>query len=290
VSLRAGTEKLPLLLLLGALLGLLVLGPLGSVFAELDEPPGLTEQEGDRGSDLRGDENRVSEQYRIGLDSQEAVVLDNLRLGVLVGVSWIFLIVGLTLVGLTLRKTYIWMKAVQRAREPPTRTFNLLFQVRNRDGELGLYNFDYYPVVVAASGRADLLLPEVQDKAARFRIDYSRGQAELLSDASLIVNGVPRQQKALKQDDRIIFGPYRLIYKEALIQEQSPPIPGKPVFVWQFPIVALLLALSILFKQAGAVPQDRMLLAKAAELQRIEQQPTGLAGTEGRGSRAVQPA
>jgi hypothetical protein len=240
---RVGPVKLSLSLLFGALLGLLVLGPPGSAFAELDEPPGLTEPAGSRGSILQGDGGTVSGQYMAGYDPGEAVVMDNLRLGVLEAVSWVFLIVGLTLVALTLRKTYVWLKAVQRAKVPPTRTFNLLLQVRDRDGELGLFNFDYYPVIIAASGSSDLLLPDVQDKSARFRIDYSRGQAELSSDASLIVNGVPRQNKALKQDDRIIFGPYRLIYKEASIQEQSPPIPGKPVFVWQFPVVALLLAL-----------------------------------------------
>jgi LmbE family N-acetylglucosaminyl deacetylase len=275
---RVGLDKLSLLLLLGVFLGLFVLGPPGSVFAELDEPPVLAEPAGNQGSvrALKGDGSMGQGRYMAGLDSgeavKEAVAMDNLRRGVLAAVSWIFLMVGLTLVALTLRRTYIWLKAVQNARVPPTRYFNLLLQVRDRDGELGLYNFDYYPVVVAASGSADLLLPKVEEKATRFRIDYCQGQAQLLSDSSIIVNGVPRQSKPLKQDDRIIFGPYRLIFKDASIQEKGPPVPGKPAFAWQFPVVALLLALSVLFKQAGAVPEDRMLLTKAAELQRIEQQ------------------
>jgi len=215
-----------------------------------------------------------------GQGDREIVMMDNLRRGVLVSVSWIFLFVGLILVVLTLQKTYIWLKAVQRAKVPPTRYFNLQLQVRSRDGELGLYNFDYYPVVVAAAGNADLLLPDVADSRARFRIDYHQGQAHLLSDSSINVNGVPRRQKLLKQEDRIIFGSYRLMFKDASVREQSAPIPGKPIFVWQFPIVALLLALSILFRQAGAVPEDTMLLAKAAELQRAEQHSSVAATTE----------
>jgi len=283
---RIRPDKLPLLLLLGVLLGFFILSPLDSVFAELDEPPGIAEPAGNRESvqALQGDETALQGQRMGGLDSgeaaREAEMMDNLRRGVLVAVSWIFLVVGLTLVALTLRKTYIWLRAMQKARVPPTRYFNLLLQVRNRDGELGLYNFDYYPVVVAASGSPDLLLPDVEDSRSRFRIDYRQGQAHLLSESSIIVNGVPRQQKPLKQDDRIIFGPYRLIFKDASIQEHEPPVPGKPVFVWQFPIVALLLALSVLFKQAGAVPEDRMLLAKAAEMQRAELQRTELQRTE----------
>ena len=282
---RVRPDKLPLLLLLGVLLGLFILSPLVSVFAELDEPPGIAEPAGNRGSvqALQGDESTLQGRRMGGLDSgeaaREAEMMDNLRRGVLVVVSWIFLVVGLTLVALTLRKTYIWLRAVQKARVPPTRYFNLLLQVRNRDGELGLYNFDYYPVVVAASGSPDLLLPDVEDSRSRFRIDYHQGHAHLLSDSSIIVNGVPRQNKPLKQDDRIIFGPYRLIFKDASIQEHGPPVPGKPVFVWQFPIVALLLALSVLFKQAGAVPEDKMLLAKAAELQSFDTQSTGLKST-----------
>jgi LmbE family N-acetylglucosaminyl deacetylase len=255
-----------------------VLGPLGSVFAELDEPPRGTEPAGPQPSEptMQGAGNTVQGQRMAGEGDRELVMMDNLRRGVLLSVSWIFLVVGLILVGLTLRRTYIWLRAVQNARVPPTRYFNLQLQVRGREGELGLYNYDYYPVVVAASGSADLLLPDVADPRARFRIDYRQGQAHLLSDSSIIVNGVPRQQKPLKQDDRIIFGSYRLVFKDASIREQSLPVPGKPIFVWQFPIVALLLALSILFKQAGVVQEDKMLLAKAAELQAAELQAAEL--------------
>ncbi|MBN2551684.1 MAG: hypothetical protein JXB06_02890, partial [Spirochaetales bacterium] len=200
----------------------------------------------------------------------QAAMMDNLRRGVLLSVSWIFLAVGLLLVTLTLRKTWLWLKAVQKTRIPPTRYFNLQLQVRNRRGDQGLHNFDYYPVVVAAAGSADLLLPEVADSGARFRIDYRQGQAQLSADSTVIVNGVPRRHKELKQDDRIIFGPYRLIFKDASIREQSAPAPARPVFAWQFPIVAMLLALSVLFKQAGTVPEDTTLLARAAELQSVE--------------------
>jgi len=234
MSRRSGQGKASFLFLLLVALGLLVFLPSGSLFA--------------------------------GLDEAEAAMMDNLRRGVLLSVSWIFLAVGLLLVTLTLRKTYIWLKAVQKTRVPPTRYFNLQLQVRGPDGDLGVHNFDYFPVVVAAGGAADLLLPDVAGRRARFRIDYRYGQAHLSSDSSVIVNGVPRQSKPLKQDDRIIFGPYRLVFKDASIQEQSAPLPAKPIFAWQFPIVALLLALSVLFKQAGALPEDTMLLAKAAEL------------------------
>ncbi|UCF98583.1 MAG: PIG-L family deacetylase [Spirochaetaceae bacterium] len=229
------------LLLLCVLLGLLVLGPAGSLFAQeaFDRPD---------------------------VDAETAV-MDNLRRGVLISVSWILLFVGFALVALTLRKTYIWLMALHKARVPPTRYFNLQLQVRDQSGDLSLHNFDYYPVVVAAGGSADLVLPAVTDADDCFRIDYRHGQAQLSSPSFVIVNGVPRQHKPLKQDDRIIFGPYRLVFKDASIREQPAPIPGKPVFAWQFPIVALLLALSVLFKQAGAVPDDTMLLAKAAELQ-----------------------
>jgi len=286
---RVGKDKLSLLLLVFVLLALFVLGPLAAVFAELDEPPRGTEpavtQRAEATTQRDGNTIQVrSAAGRGGLDlresDRETVIMDNLRRGVLVSVSWIFLVVGLTLVAMTLGKTYIWLKAVQRTRVPPTRYFNLQLQVRGRDGDLGLHNFDYYPVVVAAAGSADLLLPDVADSRARFRIDYHQGQAHLQSDSSIIVNGVPRQQKLLKQDDRIIFGPYRLMFKDASIREQSSPIPGKPVFVWQFPIVALLLALSILFKQAGVVPEDKMLLAKAAELQSAGQHGSVLTSTE----------
>jgi LmbE family N-acetylglucosaminyl deacetylase len=273
---RVGKDKLSLALLLCVLMGSFVLGPLGSVFAEFDEPPQGTEPAGTQpteptmhrdGNTLRGRAMDAEGSLDPRESDRETAMMDNLRRGVLLSVSWIFLVVGLILVALTLRRTYIWLTAVRKARVPPTRYFNLQLQVRGRDGDLGLHNFDYYPVVVAATGTADLLLPDVADSRARFRIDYRQGQAHLLSDSSIIVNGVPRQKKALKQDDRIIFGPYRLMFKDASIREQSAPIPGMPVFVWQFPIVALLLALSILFKQAGAVSEDTILLAKAAELQ-----------------------
>jgi LmbE family N-acetylglucosaminyl deacetylase len=247
-------ERASFLLLLCVVLGLLVFVPSGSLFAELDE-------------------------------AQAATMMDNLRRGVLLSVSWIFLAVGLLLVILTLRKTYFWLKAVQKTRVPPTRYFNLQLQVRSREGDLGLHNYDYYPVVVAAAGAADLLLPDVADSKARFRIDYRQGQAHLFSDSSVIVNGVPRRQKQLRQDDRIIFGPYRLVFKDASIQEQSAPVPARPIFAWQFPIVALLLALSVLFRQAGTVPEDTMLLAKAAELQSIERGDRLQAGSEPAGER-----
>jgi len=290
MTLRIGKDKLSFLLPAFVLLALFVFGPLASVFAELDEPPRGTEPVVTQRSEATAQRDGNTIQIRSaagqgGLDlrgsDRETVIMDNLRRGVLVSVSWIFLVVGLTLVAMTLGKIYNWLKAVQRTKMPPTRYFNLQLQVRGRDGDLGLHNFDYYPVVVAAAGRADLLLPDVADSRARFRVDYHQGQAHLHSDSSIIVNGVPRQQKLLKQDDRIIFGPYRLMFKDASIREQSSPIPGKPVFVWQFPIVALLLALSILFKQAGVVvPEDKMLLAKAAELQSAGQHGSVLTSTE----------
>jgi hypothetical protein len=220
------------------------------------------------GEALQGDEDQRQGRRTSSGDRE---ILEDLRRGVLISVSWIFLGVGLVLVSLTLRKTYLWLMAVHKARVPPTRYFNLQLQVRGREGNLSLHSFDYYPVVVAAGGTADLLLPGFSDSEARFRIDYHHGQAHLSSDTPIIVNGVPRRQKPLKQDDRIVFGPYRVDFKDASVQEQTAPVPGKPVFAWQFPIVALLLALSVLFKQAGAVPENTMLLAKAAQLQSAEQ-------------------
>jgi LmbE family N-acetylglucosaminyl deacetylase len=237
------------LLLSCVLVGLLLIGSAGTLFAEPDEPP--------PGFD-------ASRQNR------ELVLMENLRRGVLTSMSWIFLGIGLLMVLLTLRKTYVWLSAVQRARVPPTRYFNLQLKVRDRSGHLSLHNFDYYPVVVAADGTADLLLPGISDPHARFHVDYRHGQAHLSSAAPVIVNGVPRRQKPLKEGDRIVFGPYRLEFRDASIREQPAPLPGRPVFAWQFPIVALLLALSVLFKQAGAVPEDTMLLAKAVELQGAE--------------------
>jgi LmbE family N-acetylglucosaminyl deacetylase len=272
------TNKLSSVLLLFLLLGLFFLGLGGILFAELDEPPQGTEQAGleTLGRISDGDEEklegrRTSGETTFAYRGGDRDILENLRLAVLISVSWIFLIVGLVLVSLTLRKTYIWLMAVQKAKVPPTRYFNLQLQVRGREGDLSLHNFDYYPLVVAAGGTADLLLPRFSDPKARFRIDYRHGQAHLSSDTSIIVNGVPRRQKPLKQGDRIVFGPYRLDFKDASIKEQTAPVPGKPVFAWQFPIVALLLALSVLFRQAGAVPEDRILLAKATQLQNAEQ-------------------
>ena len=264
------TGKSSSFLLLSLLLGLFFLGPGGFLFAELDEPPQGTEQAGveNLGEALQGDEDTLQGRRTSGEDRE---ILEDLRRGVLLSVSWIFLVVGLVLVSLTLRKTYLWLMAVRKARVPPTRYFNLQLQVRGRGGDLSLHSFDYYPVVVAAGGTADLLLPGFSDSQARFRIDYHHGQAHLSSDTPIIVNGVPRRQKPLKQGDRIVFGPYRLDFRDASIQEQTAPIPGKPVFAWQFPIVALLLALSVLFKQAGAVPENTMLLARAAQLQSAEQ-------------------
>lgn len=264
------TEKSSSFFLLSLLLGLFFLGPGGFLFAELDEPPQGTEQAGapTLGEALQGDEDQRQGRRTSSGDRE---ILEDLRRGVLISVSWIFLGVGLVLVSLTLRKTYLWLMAVHKARVPPTRYFNLQLQVRGREGNLSLHSFDYYPVVVAAGGTADLLLPGFSDSEARFRIDYHHGQAHLSSDTPIIVNGVPRRQKPLKQDDRIVFGPYRVDFKDASVQEQTAPVPGKPVFAWQFPIVALLLALSVLFKQAGAVPENTMLLAKAAQLQSAEQ-------------------
>ncbi|MCK5005971.1 MAG: PIG-L family deacetylase [Spirochaetales bacterium] len=264
------TEKSSSFFLLSLLLGLFFLGPGGFLFAELDEPPQGTEQAGAQtlGEALQGDEDQRQGRRTSSGDRE---ILEDLRRGVLISVSWIFLGVGLVLVSLTLRKTYLWLMAVHKARVPPTRYFNLQLQVRGREGNLSLHSFDYYPVVVAAGGTADLLLPGFSDSEARFRIDYHHGQAHLSSDPPILVNGVPRRQKPLKQDDRIVFGPYRVDFKDASVQEQTAPVPGKPVFAWQFPIVALLLALSVLFKQAGAVPENTMLLAKAAQLQSAEQ-------------------
>ena len=196
----------------------------------------------------------------------DAAMVENLRRVVLSLVSWIFLIVGLLLVVLALRRTYLWLAALRRSKIPPTRYFTLQLQVQDRRGHLSLHNFDYYPVVVATAGNADLLLPGLKDERARFSIGFRDGAARLSSPSSLLINGVPRQRKDLKTEDRVIFGPYRVVFKEASIQEHSAPLPGKPMFAWQFPIVALLLALAVLFRQA-AVPEDTMLLAKAARMQ-----------------------
>jgi LmbE family N-acetylglucosaminyl deacetylase len=276
MSERFGHRKLASILLLCALLGIFVFSPSGSVFAELDEPPLETEAEPLSGSPRPVEGGLTEGRSLAGQGEREVLMMDVLRRAVLLSVSWAFLLIGLILVGLTLRKTYIWLKAVQKARVPPTRYFNLQVQVRDRNGEFGLYNYDYYPVVVASSGSADLLLSDAAGARARFRIDYRAGRACLLSDSAVIVNGVPRREKLLKPDDRIIFGPYRLMFKDASIREQAPPIPGKPFFAWQFPIVVLLLVLSVLFRQAGAVPEDEVLLAKAVELQRIELKSTEL--------------
>lgn len=283
---RTGKTSVSLIILLSLSLFL----PGGFLYAELDEPPQGTDRAGTEVhvDTLGGGEGKTlhrSDAGRSGIDDGqeegETAVLEDLRRGVLISVSWVFLVVGLVLVSLTLRKSYLWLMAVQKAKVPPTRYFNLQLQVRGRDGSLSLHNFDYYPVVVAAEGTADLLLPGLSRSEDRFRIDYIRGQAHLSTDSSVIVNGVPRQQKLLKQGDRIVFGSYRLDFKDASIQEQTAPIPGKPVFAWQFPIVALLLALSVLFKQAGAVPEDTM-LAKA-----VQMQSAGLK-SEGRDSGAVE--
>lgn len=278
---RTGTISFSLFFLLPVAVFLLLLG--GFLNAELDEPPQGTDQAdaqvyGDALGASEGNALRRSAAGQTGVDGgkeeRETALLEDLRRGVLISVSWIFLVIGLVLVSLTFRKTYLWLMAVQKAKVPPARYFNLQLQVRGRDGTLSLHNFDYYPVIVAASGTADLLLPGLSRSEDRFRIDYHRDQAHLSTDGSVIINGVPRRQKPLKQGDRIVFGSYRLDFKDASIQEQTAPIPGKPVFAWQFPIVALLLALSVLFKQAGAVPQDTM-LAKAAQLQSAEQKSEG---------------
>jgi LmbE family N-acetylglucosaminyl deacetylase len=274
-------------LLLSVLLGLFLLWPVGSLFAELDEPPQGTEQADVENSGVapEGDEDtlqgrRTSGDTAFDYSGGDREIMEDFRRGVLISVSWIFLIVGLVLVSLALRKTYLWLLAVHKTRAPPTRYFNLQLQVRGRQGDLSFHNFDYYPVVVAAGGTADLLLPGFSNTQARFRIDYRHGQAHLSSDISIIVNGVPRQQKPLKQGDRIVFGSYRLDFKDASIQEQAAPVPGKPVFAWRFPVVALLLALSVLFKQAGAVPKDTLLLVKAAQLQNAEHSSQVVEGTE----------
>jgi len=278
---RTGKTSVSLIFLLS--LSLFLLLPGGFLYSELDEPPQGTDRSGAEVhvDTLGGGEGKTLRRNAAGesgiddgKEEGQTAVLEDLRRGVLISVSWVFLVVALVLVSLTLRKSYLWLMAVQKAKVPPTRYFNLQLQVRGRDGALSLHNFDYYPVIVAAKGTADLLLPGLSRSEDRFRIDYHRGQAHLFTDSSVIVNGVPRQQKPLKQGDRIVFGSYRLDFKDASIREQPSPIPGKPVFAWQFPIVALLLALSVLFKQAGALPEDTM-LAKAAQMQSAEQRSEG---------------
>jgi LmbE family N-acetylglucosaminyl deacetylase len=277
---RCGTKRpAVLVLIVGAVLSSWLCGTL---YAELGEPPRGPEEIGFRRGpeSIEAGERTAARQAPGGgaaaadgrengyssVGSGRRLSPERLHHWLLLAVSWILLIVGLLLVILALGKSLHWLSAMQKVRRAPSFFFNLQLSVRGREGSLSLYNFDYYPVVVSSAGVADLLLPSLAGGQDRFRIDYRQGEARLVSETPLIVNGMPRREKQLRSGDRIIFGSYRLQFKNASIQEPALPAPKKPALSWQFPVVVVLLALSLLFRQAVAGSSGELVAKAAREL------------------------
>ena len=175
-----------------------------------------------------------------------------IRRGVIVTVSWIFLIAfGLSL-GYVLYRALRWFLASRRNSrfKAPDPVYTLQLQVQLADGRKGYQNFDYLPVTFGSEKSSDIYLPTPHTrKKIRMSIERRSDEAHFTCREAIIINGVSRRERRLKKGDTIRFAGYRIVFES--LNKYIAPAPKRPSlrFVWYTPVVAVLLVLFLVFRQ-----------------------------------------
>ena len=164
---------------------------------------------------------------------------------------WIFL---LPLVGLGGYCGYLfskWQKKKRQilslVREPET---IITLGVSVRGGESEERTFSGFPVKVAASGKADLILPKprIGGGARTFSITGEGDRTRFLARGMFVINGVGKRHAELKVGDRITYGRYRITFGG--VRHETPPAPKIPVpwFLLFLPLLGVFVVLSVIFR------------------------------------------
>ncbi len=165
-------------------------------------------------------------------------------------IFWIFLITFFILCTVFLKSVLKWRAGVLKARIPVKKMYFLKLHIRRlTDGKDIMCNFDYLPVTVGPSSRADVLLPT--KNRLQFTIDLKNEEPYFSSRSMIIINGVARREKRLKKDDYLLFGKYRVFFRGLSIAETPRYVHPKPSFVFQLPALIVFFALAL----AAGVPR-----------------------------------
>lgn len=137
-----------------------------------------------------------------------------------------------------------WRAAVARAVASTRISFRLQFLVqRIADGKRLFCAFDYLPIMIGWQASDDIRLPTKERRHCT--IDLNDGHLQFSSPAAIAVNGAACRQKRLRLNDCISFGNYRLYLRSCRVAKTRSLRPPQPVFLWQAPLLALLLLLTI---------------------------------------------
>ncbi|MBT3274734.1 MAG: PIG-L family deacetylase, partial [Spirochaetales bacterium] len=118
------------------------------------------------------------------------------------------------------------------------------------DGEMSR-SFETFPIKVAASGAADLLLPKpgIQKGARTFAVSKDdHGVVQFESRGIFIINGVGAKTKILKPGDRIAFGHYRIIFDGISYRDEARPAVPVPRSLLLSLLIFVFAALIVVFR------------------------------------------
>ena len=187
---------------------------------------------------------------------------------VLFPIWWIFLI-PLAGAGAFMVHLFLEWSAKRRAirRLPVERreTATLSFSVHG--GEIERRTFENFPVKVAGSGKADLVLekPRISSGARTFSIIRDETGFRFSANRMFVINGVGRRNMPLSGGERINFGRYRLVFEGvSYTSPPAPPLPS-PRFLFLLIPFAAFMVMAVVFREPVAVVRRRA--AQPAPLQ-----------------------
>lgn len=173
---------------------------------------------------------------------------------------WIFLI-PVAAAGVFLVLGYLrWSakrKVIRNTKIEPREVVTL--SAATHDGEIRRWTFDSFPVKVAGSGNADLVLdkPRISSGPRTFSVVKDDAGFRFKANGPLVINGVGRRNIPLSGGERITFGRYRLVY-EGVSYPAPPRIPlPSPHFLYLLLPAIIFPVLAILFREPVALTRFR---------------------------------
>ena len=174
---------------------------------------------------------------------------------------WIFLIPLAGTSVFTVRQFLKWSaarKAVRNRVIEGRETVTLSYSTHG--GQTERRTFEHFPVKVAGSGKADLLLekPRISSGARSFSIIREGGGVKFSANGDFVINGVGRRHLILTGGERINFGRYRLTFEGAAYLPPPPlPLPA-PRFLLFIAPIAVFIMLAVFFRAPVVIGRRRV--------------------------------
>ncbi len=179
---------------------------------------------------------------------------------VLFPIWWIFLFPVAGAGAYMVRLFFTWSavrRAFRNAVVRPREVVTLAYGVQG--GETATRTFDNFPVKIAGSGDADLVLekPRISTGARAFSIVRDEEGFRFSASGTFVINGVGRRDLRLRGGERIHFGRYRLVF-EGVSHISPPPIPlPAPRFLLLLIPLAVFMIFAVVFREPVAIGRSR---------------------------------